>query len=168
MNQRLRPLSGLDAGFLYLEASGTPMHVGSLMLLETPKRRGYDFLAALRAHVALRLPHAPSLRRVLQSAPLELAHPMWAEAAELDLDWHVRECRLPKPATAAKLNALVGRLHAEALPRDRPLWQFVVIRGLESGLVAMYAKIHHALPHPDSLALGLARALRTLEKRLPA
>ena len=31
MPQRLRPLSGLDAGFLYLEEAGTPMHVGSLM-----------------------------------------------------------------------------------------------------------------------------------------
>jgi hypothetical protein len=32
MGKALQPLSGLDAAFLYLEASGPPMHVGSLSL----------------------------------------------------------------------------------------------------------------------------------------
>lgn len=162
----LRPLSGLDAGFLYLEAAGTPMHIGSLMLLEVPRKRGHDFLSSLRAHVTERLPHAPPLRRLLQSAPLELGHPMWAETAKLDLDWHVCEHKLPRPVTAAKLNAIVGRLHAEALPRDRPLWQFVVIRGLESGLVAMYAKIHHALLDGQG-GVALAQALLDFEAHPP-
>ena len=39
MTKRLRSLSGLDAGFLYLENAGTPMHVGSVMLIEIPKTR---------------------------------------------------------------------------------------------------------------------------------
>jgi hypothetical protein len=60
---RLQSLRGLDAGFLYLEAAGTPMHVGSLMLIELTKRRGYDFHGALLAHLAERLPRAPALRR---------------------------------------------------------------------------------------------------------
>ena len=58
---RLRTLSGLDAGFLYLEAAGTPMHVGSVMLLEAPKKRGYDFHAAVQALIAERLPKAGAL-----------------------------------------------------------------------------------------------------------
>jgi len=47
----LKPLSGLDAAFLYLEASGSPMHVGSLMLLEIPARQQAGFHARLVEHV---------------------------------------------------------------------------------------------------------------------
>ena len=78
MRKRLRPLSGLDAGFLYLEAAGTPMHVGSMMLLQSPRRR-YDFYKALVVHTRERLPRAAPLRRVLQEAPLDLGHPMLNE-----------------------------------------------------------------------------------------
>ena len=78
MGKSLTPLTGLDAAFLYLESAGTPMHVGSVMLIELPKRRGFDFHAALLAHIAERLPRAPALRRILHEAPLDLGHPMWA------------------------------------------------------------------------------------------
>ena len=161
MPQRLRPLSGIDASFLYLEASGTPMHVGSLMLLEPPRRRGYDFRRTLVAHVAERLPRAAVLRRRLQDAPLELAHPMWDEGAALDLDEHIVERRLPAPGSARQLHALVARLHGQALARDKPLWQFVVIRGLASGQTALYTKIHHALLDGQG-GMALAQALLDL------
>ncbi|HEY8011285.1 MAG TPA: wax ester/triacylglycerol synthase domain-containing protein [Rudaea sp.] len=82
MRKRLRPLSGLDAGFLYLEAAGTPMHVGSVMLLQSPRRR-YDFYKALVAHMRERRPRAAPLRRVLREAPLDLGHPMWNELPRL-------------------------------------------------------------------------------------
>jgi WS/DGAT/MGAT family acyltransferase len=145
VSRRLRPLSGLDASFLYLEAAGTPMHVGSVMLVELPKKKNYDFHAALIAHIAERLPRAPALRRVLHEAPLELGHPMWAEAGELDLPTHIRRRKLPGKGGQGALMRLVGRLHAEPLPRDRPMWQFVVIDNVEPGLVALYSKVHHAL-----------------------
>ena len=64
---RLRPLSGLDAGFLYVEAAGTPMHVGSLMILAPKPRR--DFHADLVTLLAERLASTRVLRRVLQEAP---------------------------------------------------------------------------------------------------
>lgn len=164
MAQRPRPLSGLDAGFLYLEAAGTPMHVGSIMLLERPKRRGYDLHDALVAHLAERLPHAPALRRVLQPAPLALGHPLWIDAPSLDLEWHVLRIRLPRPGTPAQLWNLVAELHAEMLPRDRPLWQFAAIDGLADGRLAMYSKIHHAVLDGQG-GVALARALLDLEAR---
>jgi diacylglycerol O-acyltransferase len=145
MPKRLRPLSGLDAGFLYLEAAGTPMHVGSVMLLQRPKRRGYDFYEAIVAHMRERMPQAAPLRRVLQDAPLELGHPHWIEELSVDLDRHIHKRTLAAPGSLAQLWRLVGELHAESLPRNRPLWQFVVIDGLASGEVALYSKVHHAL-----------------------
>ncbi len=158
MSRRLRPLSGLDAGFLYLESAGTPMHVGSVMLLELPNKKGYDFRAALIAHLAERLPRAPALRRVLHEAPLDLGHPMWGEADDLDLSAHVRQRKLPGKGGHKKLMALVGKLHAEMLPRDRPMWQFVVVDNVEPGIVALYSKIHHALLDGQG-GIALAQAL---------
>jgi hypothetical protein len=56
MPKPLKALSGLDASFLYLESAGTPMHVGSVMFLEWPERKGVrpgeSFRRALLAHVA--------------------------------------------------------------------------------------------------------------------
>jgi diacylglycerol O-acyltransferase / wax synthase len=163
---RLRTLSGLDAGFLYLEAAGTPMHVGSLMLLTPPKKRGYDFHAAVQALIAERLPKARALKRQLIEAPLELAHPMWGEARHLDLDAHIVRVRLPRGGSEAQLLRCVADLHAEMLPRTRPLWQLVVIDGLASGEVALYSKIHHALLDGQG-GIALAQALLDVEAHLP-
>src|SRR5688500_1086155 len=143
MTQPLKALSGLDASFLYLESAGTPMHVGSVMLLEWPdqagKRAGESFRRDLLAHLAERLPRAPALRRVLREAPLDLGHPVWSEAGTVDLDAHVRLRRLPGKGGRAPLRRLLGELHAQMLPRDAPLWQFVVIDNLEPGVVALYS-----------------------------
>ncbi len=167
MPKRLRPLSGLDAGFLYLEAAGTPMHVGSVMLIERPKRRGVDFHRDLIDHLGARLPGAPVLRRVLQEAPLDLGHPMWREVESVDLSAHVLKRRLPAPGSERQLDALVGRLHAQVLDRSRPLWQFVVIEGLASGDIAFYSKIHHAVLDGQG-GVALAQALLDLEPKRPA
>jgi len=157
--KRLRALSGLDAAFLYLEAAGTPMHVGSVMLLQPPsKRQRYDFHAALVAHVRERLPRAAALRRVLHAVPFDLGHPMWAEGATLDLETHIQKLRLPAPGSLTQLWRKVADLHAQALPRDRPLWQFVVIEGLTSGEIALYSKVHHALLDGQG-GIALAQAL---------
>lgn len=167
MPERLRPLSGLDAAFLYLEAAGTPMHVGSLMLLAPPKRRGVDFTRALRAHVRERLPRASVLRRVLQPAPLGLTHPLWRDVDDVDLEVHIVERRLPKPGTRAQLDALVARLQAQFLPRERPLWQFTVIHGLAGGEIALYTKVHHALLDGQG-GVALAQALLDVAPQAPS
>ena len=171
MPKRLRPLSGLDAGFLYLEAAGTPMHVGSVMLLHAPRQKRYEFHRALVAHIRERLPRAAALRRVLREAPLDLGHPMWGEATALDLDAHISKLRLPAPGTLTQLWRLVADLHAVPLPRDRPLWQFVVIEGLASGELVLYSKIHHALLDGQggaALAMALLDVQPTTAKSAPA
>ena len=162
MAKRLRPLSGLDAAFLYLEAAGTPMHVGSVMLLQAPNKNNYDFRRALIAHVRERLPRAAALRRVLHDAPLDLGHPLWAETDALDLDAHVTQRRLSGSGSHAQLWKIVAELHAQPLPRDRPLWQFVVIEGLESGELVLYSKVHHALLDGQG-GMALAQALLDLQ-----
>lgn len=167
MTKRLQSLSGLDAGFLYLEKAGTPMHVGSVMLIEIPKTRSkkkFDFQAQLIAHLEQRLPRAAALRRVLQETPLDLAHPMWAELAQIQLNKHVLKRTLAGKGGMAKLQALTGKLHAQMLDRRLPMWQFVVIENVEPGVIALYSKIHHALLDGQG-GVALAQALLDIEAK---
>jgi len=70
---------------------------------------------------------------------------VWIHDDDIDLEYHMRYLVLPKPGTMAQMEALCARLHSSLLDRSRPLWEFYVIDGLESGQVAIYTKIHHAL-----------------------
>jgi WS/DGAT/MGAT family acyltransferase len=164
MGKPLQPLSGLDAAFLYLEASGPPMHVGSLMLLEVPARRQDTFHARLAAHLRERLPRAPVLRRQLHEAPFGLGHPLWEELPDIDLRRHLLRRRLPGTGGRARLDALVAKLHAEPLSRERPMWQFVLVDNVEPGVLALYSKVHHALLDGQG-GVALARALLDLEAK---
>ena len=140
----MKPLSGLDSAFLYLETPETPMHVGSLNLVEVPPRQRAKWHEKARAHIGKRLHLAPVLTRRIATLPLDIASPVWVEDREVDLDWHVQRVKLPRPGTMAQLEKLVARLHAEILDRERPLWRFYAIEGLASGEIGWYCKIHHA------------------------
>ncbi|MGZ5079227.1 MAG: WS/DGAT/MGAT family O-acyltransferase [Usitatibacter sp.] len=159
----MQHLSALDASFLQLETPETPMHVGSLMLLDKPAGKKGAF-EVIRDHVAARMHLAPVFSRKVGFIPLGLGNPVWLDAERIDLDYHIRHLTLPKPGTEAQLQAAVARLHAGMLDRDRPLWQFTVIDGLKSGAIGFYGKIHHAAL--DGLGgIAVAEALLDAERK---
>ncbi len=152
----MKPLSGVDGLFLHLETPETPMHVASLHLYDRPAGRRADFHAAMKRRLRARLPLAPVLTRKLAAMPLQFANPVWVQADDIDLDWHVKRVQLPAPGTQAQLEACAARLHGELLDRSRPLWQLTVIEGLQSGQAAYYIKVHHAvLDGQAGVQLGL-------------
>ena len=137
-------LSGMDASFLHLETPETPMHVGSLLLFELPKGYEGDFYEVVKAMIGRRMHLCSVLHRKLAQMPFELAEPVWIEDDDLDLDYHIRSLTLPRPGTMKQLHQLVSRLHSTLLDRSRPLWEMVVIEGLQNGQVAFYSKAHHS------------------------
>ncbi len=139
----MKRLSALDALFLYMETSETPMHVASLTIFK-PSEPQEGLYERFRAHTAARLDLLPSYRRRLEPTPLGLDHPAWMVEDKVDLDYHIRHEALPKPGGMAELRALVGRLHAVPLDRKRPLWEYHFIEGLEGGSFAVYVKVHHS------------------------
>jgi diacylglycerol O-acyltransferase len=151
-------MNALDGLFLVLEGPDTPMHVGALMVFGPPPASVADPVVALREQVARRLDASEVLTRRLAGLPLGLASPAWVRADDVDLDHHVRRVRLPAPGSVAQLHDAVAALHSVRLERDRPLWQIVVVQGLESGRIALYAKVHHAGLDGEA-AVALARAL---------
>lgn len=160
----MKQLSALDALFLHLETPETPMHVGSLMLLESPARTRQAAFARIRKHIASRLHLAPLFTRRLQFMPFDLANPVWLEAEDIDLDHHIQHVTLPKPGTRAQLEAKVAKLHEGLLDRARPLWQFFVIDGLQSGHIALYGKLHHAGMDGQG-GVALAQAVLDVDSR---
>ena len=160
-------LTELDASFLYMESSHTPMHMGSIGIFEgSPLRdaRGCLRLDEVRAQVQSRLHLVPKLRKVVRLPLLGEAAPVWVDDPDFDITGHVRVAAVPEPGDEAKLLALCARLMASPLDRDRPLWEVWLIDGLEDGRVAVFELIHHCMA--DGLAgIELASVLFDLEAR---
>lgn len=140
----MKQLNGIDAAFLYLETDETPMHVAGLTIYDLPKGFGGSFHKTFTEFFKGRVHLVPVFGMKLTHSSFNLDHPAWVDAGELDFGYHIQSIRLPKPGTRAQLEAAVARLHSERLVRDRPLWQFTVIEGLENRQAALYSKVHHS------------------------
>jgi len=163
----MQHLSSLDASFLHLETPETPMHVGSLHVLELPEGYRGDFYEDVKAQLASRLHVARVLHRKLASMPFELADPVWIEDEDIDIDYHVRRVMLPKPGTMAQLEAMAARLHSSLLDRSRPLWEAYIIEGLHDGRIGYYSKVHHSgVDGKAGVELGKALFDATPEPRI--
>jgi WS/DGAT/MGAT family acyltransferase len=96
-----------------------------------------------------------------------VAPPAWVPDPEFDVDFHVRQLRLPAPGSDRQLFDLAAQLYQEPLDRTRPLWRFVVIEGLEGGRSAIYAIVHHAVA--DGIGqLRMAEMYQQLDPSEPA
>ncbi|MCM2310816.1 MAG: wax ester/triacylglycerol synthase family O-acyltransferase [Steroidobacteraceae bacterium] len=140
----MKPVKAIDAAFLQLETSATPMHVGALFVLEpgTPQARR-TFFRRFRSEVGKCLGSSEVFTRRVAALPFNVANPMWITSAP-DLDYHVRRTALPTPGSRHQLDQCVADLHTPLMDRNRPLWELHVIEGLERGRVALYIKTHHA------------------------
>jgi diacylglycerol O-acyltransferase / wax synthase len=136
-------LSPLDVSFLYLEEPTTAMHVGSVMIFAGGARR-LSFEHLLR-HVAARIAFVPRYRQRVRWVPGRLANPVWVDDEDFDVNYHVRRSALPRPGTRTQLEELVARLQARRLDRERPLWELIVVEGLQDGRFAVITKVHQAL-----------------------
>jgi diacylglycerol O-acyltransferase / wax synthase len=137
-------LTGLDAGFLYMETPSSAMHVAGLCIFDPSTADGEYGIDAIKDMLRGRLHVAAPFRRRLVEVPFQLHHPLWIEDPDFDLDWHVRRIAVPPPGGPHELAELVSHLVARQLDRTRPLWEMWVIEGLEHGHVATLTKVHHA------------------------
>ncbi len=137
-------LSGMDATFLYFESDQTPMHVAGLTLFEPPKDMKTSFHEHYAKFFASRVHLIPIFGKKLARTVLELDHPGWVDAGDIDFDYHIKGVTLPSPGSMNQVEELVADLHSKPLDRKKPLWQFTVIEGIENNQVALYSKVHHA------------------------
>ncbi len=143
----MKRLTGLDAGFLWMETPTSAMHVSGLAIYDPSDlvASGGTFgIENVREMVRSRLHVAPPFRQRLVDVPLQLHFPLWIEDPDFDLDHHIRRVAVPAPGGRRELTELAAQLNAIQLDRRRPLWELWYIEGLEGGRVATLTKVHHA------------------------
>src|SRR3954452_20566546 len=134
-------LTGLDASFLALEKDGAHMHVGSVLVFEGPAPAYEDFVP----RIAAGLPLVPRYRQKLAFPPFGLARPRWVDDPHFNPRYHVRHTALPEPAGEDQLRRLAGRVFAQQLDREKPLWEIWLVDTMADGRFALICKTHHAL-----------------------
>ncbi|WP_406289751.1 wax ester/triacylglycerol synthase family O-acyltransferase [Embleya sp. NBC_00896] len=137
-------LSGLDSAFLALESEEWPAHVVCLTIVDASATGGRIDHAAFRRTMAARLPRLPLLSRKLVQGPWGLARPHWVEDPEFELENHLHRATLEAPGGRRELTAMAAEIYRHRLGRDRPMWDWWVVDGLENGRVAHLWKVHHA------------------------
>jgi WS/DGAT/MGAT family acyltransferase len=136
-------LNGTDASFLYADTQRTPMHIGSVQLIDVPVERRATFFDDVKALYRARADRLRYIDHRLTHAPLQLDHPRWT-ACDVDYDAHVERIEAPAPGNIGQLERIVADLHATPLDRSRPLWKTYYIDGLEHGRAAYFNVVHHA------------------------
>ncbi len=87
----------------------------------------------------------PRLRQRVAPAFGRLIPPAWEDDPDFDLAFHVRRVSLPPPAGEREVLDFAALVLADPVDRTRPLWEFVVVEGLEGGRAALVQKMHHTV-----------------------
>jgi diacylglycerol O-acyltransferase len=146
-------LDPLDSAFILLENGGASMNIGAVIELdsghvEDPRER----FELIERNIAARIHEIPVLTQRVVRAPFDMTWPILIEDEKFDINRHIVRAVLPTPGSPAQFDAFVSEFLSRSLSPQRPLWQLLVIEGLESGRVALVLKAHHALADGVSFA----------------
>ena len=165
-------LSGLDASFLYIESPTQPLHVCSILELDTSTVPGGYTFDHLRDELAVRIAAIPEFRAKLADTQLNLDYPVWVDDDAFDLDRHLLRIDLPSPGGRKELAEICGHIASAPLDRGKPLWEMWVIEGVADtdpcagGVLAVMTKLHHAAVDGVTGA-NLLSQLCTVEPDMP-
>ncbi len=169
-------LSPQDSQFLYMETEDNHIQITVVAVFDpstVPGGRVVRFKDIL-AHIDSRLHLNPLFRRRLVHVPLELDFPYWVDDDRFDLEYHVQHSRLPAPGDWRQLCIQLSRFHARSLDMSRPLWEMLVIEGLDDvegfpkGAYAIAIKLHHAAVDGASIVKFFGSLLDIDNKGTPA
>lgn len=141
-------LTPLDATFLELEQAdeSAHMHIGGALVFDPRPDGSVPSHEELTEHLDARLRHMPRYgRRLSEPRTGGLHWPAWQDDERFDLAAHVRHAALPAPGGDAELCDWLGDYWSHRLDRHRPLWEVVLLDGLEAGRWALVTKTHHAM-----------------------
>ena len=159
-------LSPLDVSFLHIEDAdrSAHMHIGSVAVFEGPPPPQAEMVAALVSRFHL----VPRYRQRVQLVPLQLARPVWVDATDFDVHYHVRRTAVAAPGGDAQLRQLVGRIVSQRLDRTKPLWEIWIVEGLSGGQWAMISKVHHCMVDGVSATELMAALLSVTPETAPS
>jgi WS/DGAT/MGAT family acyltransferase len=169
-------LSPQDAQFLYMETEDNHIQVTAVAVFDPSTVPGGEVVRFkdILAHVDSRLHMNPLFRRRLVRVPLELDFPYWVDDERFDLEYHVQHARLPEPGDWRQFCIQLARFHARPLDQSRPLWEMLVIEGLDrveglpQGCYAIATKLHHAAVDGASIVKYFGALMDIDNKGTPA
>jgi WS/DGAT/MGAT family acyltransferase len=140
-------LSAADVSNFVFEHPGQSYAVAMVGVVDLGTSESRPTLTDLRRLLADRAATIPELNQRVHFTRWGEGRPVWLRQPA-DLAHHVRV--LEPVAGRHGLVELAARLVAERLPRDRPLWDVVVVPGVGPDQVGLVVRIHHAVA--DGLA----------------
>jgi WS/DGAT/MGAT family acyltransferase len=141
-------VSPLDATFLELEEAdeSAHMHIGGLLVFEPLDGEPPPTLEDLSSHLDVRLGTLPRYRQRLSELHTGgVGWPAWEVDKQFDIAKHVHRAALPAPGGDRELMDWLGDYWSHRLDRRRPLWDAVLLEGLEGGRWALVTKTHHCM-----------------------
>jgi diacylglycerol O-acyltransferase len=132
-------LSSGDALFLHLEREGMPLNVASVNVFE-----GVISLEACTEFIELKLPLIPRYLQRVEAPPFNIGLPTWEYDPAFEVRNHVHEVTL-KRGTDAEFKTVAGKVLSRVMDRQRPLWDFTLVRGLEGNRTGLVFRMHHCL-----------------------
>ena len=164
LDHSIEQISAQDATFLYADSPTSPMHIGSLTIVE-----GSLNYKDFKAIVASKLHLMPKFRKRLLNVPFNLDYPYWVDDPNFDIDLHLERIKLPDPANWRTLREVTASVFSKSLDLRRPLWSISFVEGLDEiaqlpkNSVAIVTKIHHVMIDGAS-GVGLMGMLFEREK----
>jgi diacylglycerol O-acyltransferase len=136
-----KKITFIDKMFWITESEANPKHVAALQLLEMPKDAPSDYVEQLfiqlksfnKASFPFNCKVSTFLTFPIKLRPVE----------QLDMDYHVQLHVHEDINNKAKLHSFVAKLHETCLDRDKPLWQYHLIKDSIGRGFVIYVKVHH-------------------------
>jgi WS/DGAT/MGAT family acyltransferase len=145
-----RQLTGWDAATWRTAAASPHLRstVVALVLLDSAP----DW-SRLHARVERLTRMVPVLRQRPIRGVFGVASPRLAVDPDFDLSLHLRRMRLAGSGSWDELMQEARRVSLTDFDRDRPLWEMVLIEGLEGQRAALLLKLHHAIADGQATVL---------------
>src|SRR6185295_3445158 len=114
----MQRLKGMDASFLYMETPSTHFHVVGTLIVDPTGVPDFS-VEKLKRVLMDRIHLLQPFRRRLVPVPFNLAHPLWIEDKDFDIDQHIRRVALPSPGSMTELAEMAGDIASRPLDRAK-------------------------------------------------
>ncbi len=105
----------------------------------------------------------PRLRQRVVRDPYEIGPPRWEDDPNFDPSFHLRKLHLGGEGSLRDLFDLAEPIAMQAFDKDRPLWEFYLVDGMEEGQAGVIMKLHHAV----SDGVGLVKMTKSMVEKEP-
>lgn len=131
----------MDKMFWLTESEANPKHVAGLQILEIPQGAPANYIDTLFDELQrfdkAATPFNCRVRSIL-AYPIKLT-----PLKNLDMEYHLKLHEIEDISNKPDLHKFVATLHETWLDRDKPLWQYHLIKDKVKKGFAIYVKVHH-------------------------